>query len=96
MTTTTDMRRTFDARLADFEAVQAAMKAHEGEGVVFDALASYEDAKYADLMYAPAPSLADVLTKLRAFASFGFADTEMPLDLIIRDMERLLAEGARQ
>jgi hypothetical protein len=96
MTTNTDMRRDFDARLADLKAVQAAMKAHKGEDVIFDALAAYEDDKYAELMYAPSPTLADVLTKLRAFASLGLSDTDMPLDLIIRDMERLLAEGAKQ
>ncbi|MBU6371406.1 MAG: hypothetical protein KJS97_01660 [Alphaproteobacteria bacterium] len=89
-------RHAFDAAKADFDEVAAAVAAFEGEGVTFDALASYEQDRAELLLTTPAPTLADVLVKLHAWRSIEAGDTRDVIDLIAADVERLLAEGAKQ
>lgn len=55
-----DMRTTFDSARRDFETIAAAVEDFEGEGVIFDALASYEQDRAELLLATPAPTLADV------------------------------------
>lgn len=93
MTTT---RTLFDKARHDFEAVAAAVAAYEGEGVMFDALACFEQHRAELLLATPAPTLADVLVKLNAWRSIEAGDTRDMIDLLAADVERLLAEGAKQ
>jgi len=93
MTTT---RTLFDAAKPDFEAVAAAVAGYEGEGVVFDALASFEQDKAERLLETPAPTLEDLLTKLNAWRSIEAPDVRDVIDLLAADVERLLADGAKQ
>jgi len=86
----------FDRARHDFETIAAAVEAFEGEGVILDALAAYEQDRAERLLATPASTLEDLLVKLNAWRSIEAGETRDTIELLVADVERLLADGAKQ